>query len=113
MDHKPIWFITINLNDQVHCMGGLGFTKQFYMYVCAGNQEEACRLADTWATSQGCNVQNTSGSESTNQDVFSYTFPHQIINLSQSILDQIYDKRGYPPLYRNPARIVTLHDSVQ
>lgn len=103
----PIYFGTIDLNKTIHCQA-LGFTKQFYLYACAASQSEAEKLMETWATVKGCDVRKVVAKMLTQQDVRTYTFPEQIINLPASLLEAEYQRRDYPSSYRSPGRQVVL-----
>jgi hypothetical protein len=111
--YLPIFFTTVSLLKQVYIMGGgFGFTTVFYKYVCAASKEEAEALVYQWATAQGCEVKAvTADSLAVDQNVSTYTFPHQIINMPQQVLDDEYDRRKYPISYRDPGQQVRLSDS--
>jgi hypothetical protein len=103
---KSIFSVTVNLNRQV-TEQGLGFTSQVYRYAFAASPKEAELAAEAWLKSQGCDVRHAQPARlAAYQDVDTYTFPHQIINLPQELLDAYYDRRGYQPTWRNPARVV-------
>jgi len=107
LGEKSIFFVTVNLNKQVHEQA-LGFTSQVYRFAYAGSPEEAQKASELWLKSQGCDVRNAQARIAVQQDVNTYTFPHQIINLPQHFLDSFYDRRDYPPTWRDRARIVKL-----
>lgn len=108
--YLPIHFVTVNLNETVHCQA-LGFTKQFYLYACASNEAEAELVARAWCVERGLDVKNTKAMAGGNQQISRYTFPEQIINMPQKILDAEYDRRQYPDDWRAKARIVKIPEA--
>lgn len=110
---KKIYFVSAFLSETIHAFG-LGFTDFVNQYAYAASAEEAEQVTTAWLTSQGCKVRNAKCGTlaAVKQDANSYTFPHQIINLPQELLDPVYDRREYPAHWRDPARTVspaTLH----
>ncbi|MCU6502287.1 hypothetical protein LPN04_31280 [Rugamonas sp. A1-17] len=105
--YPTIYFLTVVLNKAVH-MQALGFTTQFYQYACAGSIEEAQAVVEQWATQQGCDVKSVHASPkpASQQDVHTYAFPHQIINLPKEVLDSLYERRGYPDEWKTPGRYI-------
>lgn len=103
----PIYFGTVDLHQQIHCQA-LGFTKQFYLYACAASEMDAESLMATWAKANGCEVRKVVAQMAIQQDVRTYTFPEQIINLPAAVLEAEYDRREYPLSYRDPVRQVVL-----
>lgn len=104
---KSIYFVTVHLNAKIHEQAH-GFTDMVHRYAYAATPMEAECTAEAWLKSQGCDVRCASAGDLrfTNQDVDAYTFPHQIINIPQAMLDVCYDRRGYPPSWRDRARSV-------
>lgn len=107
MSLHSIFFTELSLNEDVH-MQALGFTKWVPKYAYATSPEEACAVAKKWGTAVGCDVQKVTAKIAALQDITTYTFPHQVINLPKEILDAEYDRRRYPPEYRDPGQYVTL-----
>lgn len=103
----PIYFGTVDLHRQIHCQA-LGFTTQFYLFACAPSVHEAESLMATWAKSRGCEVKAVKAIDAINQDVTTYTFPHQIINIPIDVLEAEYDRRDYPASLRDPAHRIAL-----
>lgn len=106
---KKIYFVSVFLSETIHAIG-LGFTDYVHQYAYASSPEEAELVTEEWLKSQGHKVRNAKCGTlaSAKQDINSYTFPHQIINLPQAMLDPIYERRGYPAHWRDPARKVEL-----
>lgn len=105
--YPTIYFLTIVLNKTVH-MQALGYTTQLYQYACASSPEEAQAVAEQWAMQQGCDVKTVHAGRTpaSQQDVHTYAFPHQIINLPKGVLDNLYDRRGYPEDWKTPGRYI-------
>jgi hypothetical protein len=111
--HLPIFFATVNLDEVIHAQA-LGFTSQFYEFVCANSAQEAEALVETWAKARGYKVKRVSVGDcaSVQQDVNTYTFPEQIINMPQAILDAVFARRGYPNCMWKSGRFVHLDSAV-
>ena len=72
------------------------------------NEAEAELAAKAWCVGRGLDVKNTKAMAAGNQVISSYTFPEQIINLPQEVLDAEYDRRQYPDDWREKARTVDI-----
>lgn len=108
--HHSIWFVTVNLAEQVHAQA-LGFTKQIYLFACSPEAHSAAFICKRWAESKGMKpyeVETKHCLLAVSQDVATYTFPEQIINLPKEVLYAEYDRRKYPESFRVAARIVAI-----
>ncbi|NHR04439.1 hypothetical protein HA052_04440 [Chromobacterium haemolyticum] len=108
--HYPIWFVTVNLEEQVHVQA-LGFTKQIYLFACSQDAHGAAVVSTRWAESQGMKPFHVDVKDcllAVSQDVSTYTFPEQIINLPSEVLFAEFDRRKYPESLRVPARVVMI-----
>lgn len=107
-----IYFGTIVTNKAVHVQA-LGFTTQFYKYACAPSEREAEQLIAQWATENECDVKRVyvTPQGAVNQDINTYTFPHQIINLPKEVLDALYRYRNYPKEWCDAGRHIQLPSS--
>lgn len=101
-----IWFVSINTVELVHAQG-LGFTKQYYTYAFAATAAEAAELCKQWyEVKRGIKclpIKEAACKPASQQDLGSYTFPNQIINIPEAMLTEIYDRRGYPASLRTKA----------
>jgi len=98
------WFVSLYLEEEIHAIG-YGFTMLFHKFVFARTCGEAEQAAKNWATAQGMKVRKTVAKLSVQQEVSTYTFPHQIINLPKHLLDAEYDRRNYPTEYRTAGQV--------
>lgn len=106
---KSIYMVTAKLNRIVHEQAH-GFTKEVFRFAYASSPIEAASAVEIYLKSQGWDVHSSKAgdNETVNQDANAYTFPHQIINLPKSTLDACYESRGYPPTWRDPARVAKI-----
>lgn len=104
--HPTIYWAEIWLNKDVH-MIGLGFTKLFYKFVCADSATEAEAAVHQWAAAEGCDVLKVRVSRAAvKQDITTYTFPEQILNLPDEVLQAEYERREYPASWRTKGQRV-------
>lgn len=96
---SQIYCVDIKLHKQIHAQGW-GFTKFYIAYAYAADRAEAEAVVTKWAVGREMEVKSTSASPAVNQDVRTYAFPHQIINLPVDVLSQEYERRNYPESYR-------------
>ena len=100
-----IFFVTLRLSETVHAQG-IGFTKTLFAYVCASTSDHAAHLATAWYQHKGCVVDKASVAPAIHQELRSFSMPETIINIPESLLQQEYDRRGWPDSLREPARRV-------
>lgn len=100
-----IFFVTLRLSEAVHAQG-LGFTKTLFAYVFAATADHASHLATAWYQHKGCVVDKASVTPALQQELRSFSMPESIINIPESLLQQEYDRRGWPDSLREPARCV-------
>src|SRR4051812_46716248 len=96
-----IHFVTLGLSEQVHAQG-LGFTSMLFAYVFAASSVEATEVARRFYEARKCKVSRCSGREALHTDLSRFTFPEQIIDLPDEMLQLEYERRGYPTLFRVP-----------
>lgn len=110
--HPPIYWASVYLNTEVH-MQALGFTKTFYKYACANSLEEAAKTVELWVIGKGLDLKKVVVERvAVNQDLRTYTFPEQILNLPADVLEAEYDRREYPESYRTPGQMVDLNKEI-
>lgn len=100
-----IFFVTVRLSQSVHAQG-LGFTKTLFAYAWASTGDHASHLATAWYQSKSCVVAMASATPALQQDLRTFSMPESIINIPESILQQEYDRRGWPDSLRVPAHRV-------
>lgn len=100
-----IFFVTVRLSETVHAQG-LGFTKTLYAYVWAASADHASHLSTAWYQHKGCVVDKSSSTPALHQELRTFAMPESIINIPESMLQQEYDRRGWPDSLREPARRV-------
>lgn len=105
--NTQIYCVDIKLHKQIHAQGW-GFTKFYIAYAYAAAPGEAEAVVAKWAADREMEVKSTSASPAVNQDVRTYAFPHQIINLPVDVLSNEYERRNYPEPFRCAGVIVSL-----
>ena len=90
-----IYFVGVRLETEVHAQG-LGFTN-FIHYFCWGrNEDEAKESVRAFVIGNGVCVKKIASCSVANQNLRSYTFPEQIIDLPEAIAVQAIQSSGYP-----------------
>ncbi len=90
-----IYFVGVWLETEVHAQG-LGFTN-FIHYFCWGRTEgEAMESVRAFVLGNGVSVKKVASCSVANQNLRSYTFPEQIIDLPDAIAVQAIQSLGYP-----------------
>lgn len=102
-----IYCVDIKLHKAIHAQGW-GFTKFYLAYSYASSPEAAQAVVAKWASSRKMEVKSTTASPAINQDVRTYAFPHQIINLPEDVLIREYERRRYPESFRSVGVRVSL-----
>lgn len=104
---EQIYFVDTRLGEEVHAQA-LGFTRNVMNYVYAADQGTAEQLATKWYQGKGIAVEKSRARTAVIQDLSTYTFPHQIINLPEVDLAREYERRQYPEHFRDPGFRVSL-----
>lgn len=90
-----IYFVTIVFSQSVHAVG-YGFTRTFHAYAWAQSPEDATSRATAhYESKTGVAVERAEAREALQQDIGTYTFPNQIIDVPREAVEAIWDHRKY------------------
>lgn len=106
-DDYKIFYVTINLTQQIYCIG-YGFTKLYHKYIWAKDIDSAEKLASLWCTKQMMQLSSVIAIEAVSQDIKTYTFLEQVLNIPAEILQNEFQRREYPQDMRPVGQYITL-----